>query len=352
MSHLDILLPFALPPAEIARDLFRELKAPALAQLLSRARSGRHGVQSERFEGFHRALPHETWLARQFGAESESSPCIAPGLMQSFGLQVEPGAWFVLQPVHIHIARDHLVLTDQRQLQIADAEAQTLFAIAQELFAESGKPLQYGNATTWFVRADDWTQLQTSTPDAAGGHNIDIWMPSGPGERDWRKLQNEVQMHWFTHAVNAERESRGMKTINSIWLWGGGTPAAAQQNPYTHAFNLDGWTRAFATCVPHHARAASAADILPGTFDNGLACLDALVEPALSNDWGRWLDAMHTLEAGWFVPLLHALKNGTLPGLTIVVSDDARLARFAVSRASLRKFWISPSLAPLASFAS
>lgn len=347
MSHLDILLPFALPPAEIARDLLRELKMPALAQLLSRAKSGRDAGERENFDEFHRALPHESWLARRFGVEGDSSPQIAPDLMQSFGLKPEQGTWFILQPVHIHVARDHLTLTDQRQLQIDEAEARSLFAIAQELFAETGKPLLYGDAATWFVRADEWARLQTSTPDVAGGRNIDIWMPAGPCERDWRKVQNEVQMHWFTHHVNAERESHGKKTINSVWLWGGGTPSV-RQAPYTDAFNLDGWARGLATHVARHSHAETP-EALPASFEHGLVCLDALVEPALSEDWARWLAAMHMLEADWFAPLLDAVKKGRLSELSIVATDDARLARFAVTRSSLRKFWVSPTLAPLSS---
>jgi hypothetical protein len=348
MSHLDILLPFALPPAEIARDLLRELKAPAFAQLLSRAKSGSDPAR-ECFEGFHRALPHEIWLARCFGVEGAGSPQAAPGLMQALGLPAEPGTWFLLQPVHIHIARDHLVLTDQRQLQISDTEARDLFSIAQELFAETGKTLLYGNAATWFVRADEWAQLQTSSPDAAGGRNIDIWMPSGPGERDWRKVQNEVQMHWFTHPINAEREASGRKPINSIWLWGGGSFADHQDALYATAFNLDGWMQAFAPRVSRHARADSALAALASIPGRSLACLDKLIEPALSNDWARWLANMQELEAAWFAPLLDALKSGKLQKATFILSDDAQLARFAVTRSSLRKFWVSPSLAPLAS---
>src|SRR5687767_7350151 len=37
MSHLDILLPFGLPPAHLAPDLLRELKTPALATLIAKA---------------------------------------------------------------------------------------------------------------------------------------------------------------------------------------------------------------------------------------------------------------------------------------------------------------------------
>jgi hypothetical protein len=71
--------------------------------------------------------------------------------------------------------------------------------------------LQYGDASTWFLRADGWTGLKTASADAACGHNVDIWMPDGEHARAWRKLQNEIQMMWFAHTLNDEREAQGKK---------------------------------------------------------------------------------------------------------------------------------------------
>lgn len=354
MRHLTILLPFGLPPAEMSIDLSRELKTPALSTLLARAKSASDASRNEAFNDFCRALPHEVWLAREFGLEDglkkHGSPPIAPALMSSYGLKPEHGAWFILQPVHIHIARDHLVLTDPRQLALSDQEARALFAIAEPLFAETGKTLLYGDAATWFVRADDWAELQTSTPDAAGGHNIDIWMPKGPGERDWRKVQNEVQMHWYGHPINTERETHGLKPVNSLWLWGGApTSAERASNRYTDAFNLSGTNRAFGQLVARHGQAARASDLVAAMPEHALAVLDSLLEAALANDWAHWLDGMHALEENWFAPLHDALKTGALDQVSLVLTHDTRIARFTVTKSSLRKFWAKPTLGPLCS---
>jgi hypothetical protein len=350
MSHLDILLPFGLPPQELAADFFRELKVPALSTLIARAKPER----GEQLNDLARALPHEVWIARQFGLEdatrSGGSPPIAVAALHELGLTDEPGTWFIINPVHFHIARDHLVLTDPRQLQLTDAESRTLFDIAQQLFAEAGKPLQYGNAETWFARADDWSGLQTSTPDAATGHNIDIWMPKGEGERNWRKLQNEVQMHWFTHPINADREARGAKPVNSIWLWAG-TPASTPRGAarYTEVFNLGGWMQALAQFAAKRADHPDAQALIAAPPERGLLLLDTLIEPTLANDWSQWLAALHKLEAEWFAPLLESLKSGKINHLSLVATDQARLSTFNASRNSLRKFWVKPSLAPLLS---
>ena len=350
MSHLDILLPFALPPAELSADLRKALKTPALANLIARAKSERNMPADAPEEGFHRALPHERWLTQVFHEKNacgiNASPPIAPALMRAFGLHPAPGTWFVLQPVHIHIARDHLVLTDPRQLNLSTPEARTLFDIAAPLFEEAGKTLLYGSADTWFVHADAWNELRTSSPDAACGRNIDIWMAHGAGERDWRKVQNDVQMHWFGHATNEEREARGMKPANSIWIWGGASSDASPAGGYTDTFNLSGWMRSFAP-ESKQMRTETASAVIASKVRQGLVVLDTLLEPALSSDWSRWLDGMHELEQKWFEPLLQALKSGALDRLSIIATNDSGLARFTVSRLSLRKFWLKPTLAPL-----
>ena len=343
MRHLEFLLPFSLPSPDLAADLLRALKLPSFALLAARAKAGeRHTT-----DGFARALPHETWLAQRFGLQAslapDSSPPVAAAAMAAFGLSPEPGAWYVLQPAHLHVARDHLVLTDRRQLALNEDEARALFASAQALLAEAGVPLLYGDAHTWFVQAGDWRDLRTSTMDAACGHNIDIWMPRGEGERAWRKLQNEIQMEWHAHPVNEARAERGAKTVNSVWLWGGAAnDAAPPASDYSHAWGLEGWTGALAASAQ-----ADAAAVIATAPAHGLLMVGTLSAPALAGDWALWLDAWHAIEAEWLAPLLAALRAGQLDMLTLVLGDGARLQQLATSRTSLRKFWVQPSLARL-----
>jgi hypothetical protein len=349
MSYLDILLPFGLPQEELAADLFRELKVPALATLVARSNPAR---RHEHFEGLQRALPHEAWIARQFGLEAAmrdtGSPPVAIAAMQELGLDDGEGTWFIINPVHFHVARDHLVLTDPKQLRLSERDSRALFELAHQLFAEAGKTLFYGNAKTWFARADEWSQLQTSTPDAASGHNIDLWMPKGDGERNWRKLQNEVQMHWFGHPVNEAREAAGMRPVNSIWLWAGSPavlPCAAAR--YTDVFNLNGWMQALAQFADRRAEESTASGVIGAAPERGLLLLDTLKEPATAGDWSQWLAALQQLETEWFAPLLTALKAGKVDQLSLVLTHDTRVSTYTANRSSLRKFWIKPSLAPL-----
>jgi hypothetical protein len=348
MSHLDILLPFGLPPAEMAADVLRALKAPALASLVTRTKSHRR----EEFDAYSRALPHESWLARQFGLEETTrkcgSPPVAVAAMRACGLTADTGVWFLLHPVHLHVARDHLVLTNQRQLNLTEQESLALFDTIKPLFDEIDQPLLYGDAHHWFVRADHWGDLHTATPDATSGHNIDIWMPQGPTERDWRKLQNEIQMHWHTHPVNEEREHRGEKPVNSVWLWGGAAATMVKPSTrYSELFNLPGWANALGRSSAAAIKSGSASDLISAAPKHGLTVLDQLIEPALAGDWAEWISRMHELESSWFAPISEALGNGKIAQVSLILTHGTDLVEFTSSKYSLRKFWAKPSLSRL-----
>lgn len=341
MMQLDLLLPFSLPPAELAKDLLRAVHTPALAMLLARASA----APSVEFDAFARALPHEQWLAQQFGltATEESSPPVAAAAMVRHGLQADAGVWFMVQPVHFHVTRDHLVLTDTRRLALSESDARSLFATASASFEAAGIPLQYGDAEHWFMRADAWANLQTATPDAACGHNIDIWMPQGAHARDWRKLQNEVQMDWHGNAVNTAREMQGLKPVNSLWIWGAAQAGRESREPYAATSIRAGWPRLLSG-----RHGGSLADLLASETGPTLAIDDTLAEAALGGDWNEWLQRLQQLEQDVFVPTLDALKRGRLDQLRLILTHNTRMSEFRLGRHHLRQFWRAPSLERLA----
>ncbi|MBR7792227.1 hypothetical protein KDM87_06415 [Undibacterium sp. FT147W] len=327
MKNLELILPFSIPPSGLENDLLKAMQTPALATLIAFAKR----MPITAIDPFSKALIHEYLLADELQGAHDCDPPVTLNRMQDMGLQLTEGRWFTLQPVHIHIARDHLVLTDQRRLDISEPESRVLFDIAKTAADEAGMTLQYGDASTWFLRADGWAGLKTASADAACGHNVDIWMPDGEHARAWRKLQNEIQMLWFTHTLNDEREALGKKVINSVWL-SGGAGTLMRQNKPTHT-------------------AHSFGDLLTGSdaSSTDVVCvlLEQLTESAINSDWGQWLSQIQTLENEWFAPVLAALKNRQLDSVTLFCSDAHRLASFRLTPWSLRQFWIKPSLQAL-----
>lgn len=351
MAHLSLVLPFALPAPEFAPDLVRALHAPALAALLTKSSSHAfHGLDADA-----RALPHELWIARALGLPHALVPGVAASAMRGYGLDPGDGNWFVLNPTHIEIARTHLLMGDLRQLGVRQEDGRALFDGARALVEEAGYALAWGDADTWFLRADDWTDLVTASPDAAVGMNLTDWMPSGEKARAFRRLQNDVQVMWFTHPANAAREARGQAPINSFWPWGNASLATetAQQlvataggktfvRPRVATFDVPGWLGGLA-----ERRFDSLADVA-GIIDTRdadwlLAC-GSVAAPAIASDWGGWIDAMQQMEAALFAPLLDAVTRGRIKRLRLILSHrDGHLDLTTTSLAQ-RQFWRRPTL--------
>ncbi|SFG81030.1 hypothetical protein SAMN05518865_11932 [Duganella sp. CF458] len=324
MASTTVVLPFALPPAELAPELSRNLQAPALATLLSHNNLLKKHVSGDE----NRILPHEAWLAKERGA-------LAAAVMQGFGLAPKEGFWFIVHPVHIQLARNHLVLADARRLCLDQADSRVLFELAKPYFDE----LVWGDAETWFMRADGWQGLDAASPDAAMGSNLADWMPVGPTALAFKKLQNEIQMLWHEHAVNEARQQRGLAPVNSFWMWGGASGAAPPaacapaQSLAVAAGAAPSWLAALGTPGVTAAPGGSGSVILP-----------QLIPAGAGNDWGAWLGAMQQLEHEWFAPLLAALRDGRITELAMILTSRESWTEIRTSKAALRKFWRAQNL--------
>ena len=320
MSHPEIIIPFGLPPAEHAKDLINMLASECgtegLACLLTR-----HGsIERVRYDDFATSLPHEQWLSKRH----QMSPL--QYCQQNLGVHLDPGFWFLLNPVHLHVASTHLVLTDYRQLNVTDHESRLLFERATLLCDEVGLQLVYGDATHWFLRADQWSEFETASPDAACGHNIDIWSPKGEAVLGWRKLQNEIQMDWFIHPVQEQRQQRGERAINGLWMSSGTKINAAEVTPPVLSD-------------------PQATDSLALTPSNTV--LEQLRSAALASDWGTWVHLMIDLDRSYFTTIVHALKKRQVTQVDLFLSNNNSLLHVQTTTNSLRQFWRRPNFKSL-----
>lgn len=332
MTEITLVLPFALPPPELAPDLVRALETPSLAALLSRTSSDRASAA----DPDARALPHELWLGRQLGLSDGRKLSFAAAAMRGFGLDPAGGAWMIVNPAHIEISRTFLMMGDARRLGLVESHSRALFDSARPYFEDSGLALLYGDAHTWFMRADAWRDLDTASPDAAGGMNLTDWLPLGERALDYRKLQNEVQMLWHQHPANIEREARGWPAVNSFWPWGA---AAAGDTPSTQ-FACAGSPPWLSAIAQQHGTFGSLLDAgRPALFCDG-----RLAEAALATDWAGWLQHMRQLDEDTFTPLLDAVTKGRIDRARLVLSHRNALAEFTTTAMAQRKFWRRPTL--------
>ncbi|SDD23413.1 hypothetical protein SAMN05216345_10773 [Cupriavidus sp. YR651] len=362
MTHLTLIVPFSVPPGagDDATDdvvpgaLLRQLELPALGKLLTRATPG---PRERHDDPFLRSLPQERWLAGRAGLDTKQVPT-APYMRLADlrhdaadaaagtndigaggGAAIDEPAWACLQPVHIHAARDHLVLMHPDQLEIRPDEAAALRAAIGDLLSESDILLDTPHPARWYVPEATFGDLDATTPVRATGRNIDIWMQAGARARDWRRLQNEIQMTWHDHPVNQAREAEGRLPINSVWLHGGGKrvpvkPLAGTvltDDPFLAGLALAGGSQ----LGPQPARFVDIAN----TDGDVLAMLDTATEAHIAQDWGLWIEQMHALDADWFAPALAALVDGKIQAVTLVLGGENHFAEFTVRRGDLRKFW-------------
>ncbi|MGV7246518.1 hypothetical protein ACRXB1_33290, partial [Caballeronia sp. M23-90] len=157
LHDLHLLLPFALPSAADAATALHTLARPALDRLLARTTVEERVIG----EDFQRTLPHERWIARQFGVVNDSSNTssrqaadeapLAPYMLLADGGSPGDATWACIEPVHVRIARDHLVLIDPATLGVENEEARTLFDVVKPLIEDLGLTIQAPRPVRWYV---------------------------------------------------------------------------------------------------------------------------------------------------------------------------------------------------------
>ena len=86
-----------------------------------------------------------------------------------------------------------------------------------------------------------------AAPEQALGEDLYQHLPDGADGRRWRVLLNEVQVLLHQHPRNAERRTRGLPPVNSLWLWGGGTLPSLVRTPLRGVISDDVLLGALAT---------------------------------------------------------------------------------------------------------
>ena len=331
--EFTLALPGALLPPEFPAtqraQLFDGAPLPRLQKLV-----GRSGARQTLDCDIATAAPLECWLAQCFAIPAGLSAPYCAALDQA---PVAAQACWQLQPVHLHIARDHLVLTDPALLHITPEEGAALCASIAPLFAELHWQLHATQPARWYVQPPTPLQLQAGSPAAAIGRNIDHYLPSGADARQWKRLMNEVQMVWHTHPVNEAREARGELTINSVWLHGGGSAVPIPQHQFDAVHADTHYARALA-----HASGAESGPPYPAprlTHARTLQIAPQLQEAWMAQDWYRWREHWQALEQDFFAPLLLVLDRRILKRLTLVLCGEAQAIEITITPNDLWKFW-------------
>jgi hypothetical protein len=320
--HVTLLLPGALLPREVIDALAEPLAGSTLASMLTRA-----DLVGDTETG---APAHLAWLAEHV-FQSELPLATAPYAYAALAgtAPMHEILWHA-DPIHLELARDHLVVASLGRPP-TDDEADTLVAAANALAAEMDARI-LRVADRWFLHAERRWDLHAEPLSAAFGQAVPSALPTGADASRWNRLLTEIQMTWHAHPVNEAREARGEPTINSLWLHGGGTWSPLKRGAYAAVLADAAEWRGAAQAA---AVASKPADATPG--DESLVIWDDLLLPRLLQDWTGWIDALRGLDER-----MAALSRSS--ALDVVLAGGATVRRLR-SRPSYRlKFWRSRSL--------
>ena len=333
----DLLLPIA-SDSEPCQDT----RLPVLETLLARGTVVRQA-----------ALERDAWLCRAFGVAKQRDWPIAPLTLAADGVDPQHHYWLRADPVELRMERNRLVLA-RAVSDLDTAETQELIAALNRHFARDGITLLAPFPRRWYLRADHAPGIVTTPLACAMNRDIEAHLPQGDAALDWHRLINEAQMVLHEHAVNETREARGAATVNSIWLWGGGTVPATGRPLYLAAWGDDALTRSLA------AAAGIARRDLPGngaawltaaaaTDDNHLLVLDQLSDALRGGGIAAWREQLAMLERHWIASLASALRAREISAITLVATNSDNLLEATVTPALLWRLWRRAR--PLASYA-
>jgi hypothetical protein len=338
LACLTLLVPKLFRPDYEDPEAANLPACPALAALFARGRFSRHPWEAP-----------EAVLARLFGHAAG----VSLGALRRRGESAPPVAaaasWIAADPVHLSFQRERLILADGASLSIAPEESAELVADLNGYFADFGV-FHAASPERWYLRpagAGRGALERIAAPplSAVAGRSVERQLAEVIDEREIGKLLNGIQTFLHAHPVNRQREKRGLAPINSLWLWGSGTPPAS---PVTTDF--DGiWSSgdplarglARAAGIPSYSPVGGLSDLLTpaASAKRPLVVLEDLIGPVDDGSGEAGRQAVALLEARWFAPAWRALTTGAIGRLRLVAPTVYGTLTWDAGRAAPWCFW-------------
>jgi hypothetical protein len=271
------------------------LRLPHLARLLARSRVQRNPEHpAQRLSTVHEWAQAESW----------GWP-LADGLLpwaawhaQALGLDTRgEQAWAVFTLCHWHVAQGQVILESPASLAVTAEESDALRQAMQAYCAQDGITLHPWVPGQWLAASDLFRGLPTASVDRGVGQAVeDGWVgaglnPPSPAAQHLRRLQNEMQMLFYTHACNETRRP----AINSFWISGTGDLAAA------NARGVPSVTAARAASTPAAISPPLAGGAPAPAWQH--PAVQRLHQAAHMRHVAAWVEAWHELDDQLLAPL-------------------------------------------------
>jgi len=256
---------------------------------------------------------------------------LAPLCALGAGLSVDDGYVMAATPVTLVADRDIVVLAG-RVADLREDEAATLSALLNRHFASDGVAFEAPRPDAWFVRSERDFALSTSSIDAAMGRAIAEYLPRGGGAKTWQRWQVEIQMLLHEHAINGEREDRGLAVVSGVWLSGSGRLREIGKPHLTNVFAAGGGSGDLARGFARHA--GLSADAFPTTLSAILGRVPSSANVLIAMDTLKDEAMMTHAGADWLQPAVDALEAGALDALQLIADGHGTAVTWRAKRPS------------------
>lgn len=260
---MDIVILGAIPHDVMAKEseAYIEKQAPAFTRLLQTHKASTEWLDLETIG----CTPYEYYQLKKVHYAGENNfyaKGLAP-LRSSAHFNTIPAHQpiYLMELTYVEIGQHYASLYTADELAIHHEEAQALFHSAKEIFADSPYRLIQQHQSMALMDMGENFHLPLFSPALLATGYLNDWHQLGELARPLRNVLNELQMVWFNHPVNQSRQEKGLKPINSAWIYGGA------------CFN----------------------EIHPAVTPTEKV-LSQLSKAHLHQDWGRWIAELATLD--------------------------------------------------------
>ena len=249
--------------------------------------------------------------------------------------------WLRADPVCIQPDRDTAVLMAHDELGLSMEEADKLVKEINNHFAEEPWELHAVDPQRWYLKLDSEQELITTPLNKVLAQDINPFLPRGTHAQYWLQCINEIQMLLHGSSINFERESRGMWTINSLWLWGGGVLPPRNKNidiSYTKIIADDILLQGIANYCEIEC---CSLDRYEEAIQSGKSfmLLDRLSDPVSRHDVFAYVQNLAEIEDSYLKRIDELLKQGKIKQVRLL-SDKISVS---VTAKSLRRWWKRPN---------
>jgi hypothetical protein len=231
-------------------------------------------------------------------------------------------------PIHLQtgmadVTVDGLAVTD-----ISSVEAKLLQTLVNKHFQQDNLRLEISASGRWYVLLPFELMPETTYPaDNVLGNSLFPFLHHTQ-QLEWNRLLNELQMLLYSAAVNQQRESKGLRSVSSFWLWGNSQYSA--QCTIDKGLNLTESVRHVVAGGFHgkafsHALQAKWHKHLPKTINGDtVVIIDNLLEPSLCNDIDQWQYELTRIETDYIRPLMKLYQTNNNNIELIINTCDGR----------------------------